>query len=109
MHRTTSESSDAKVITEAEMDSAHATNAFEAVSRLRPLSLVGRGKLSAEPGTPVATPNVYVDNQFYGDISALHAISVAAIDSIRFYNASEAQYKFGRGNAAGAIAVFTKH
>jgi len=100
---------DTKTITEAEIDSVHALNAFEAVSRLRPLSLTGRGKLSAQPGTPIAMPNVYIDNQLYGDVSVLRAISATTIDSIKLYNASEAQYKFGRGNEAGAIAIFTKH
>ena len=98
---------DASVITEEEIDSAHAVTALEAVRKLRPMFLVSRGKV--EFGTPNALPNVYVDNQYYGDISTLRAISAASIETIKFYTGSEAQYKFGRGNVAGVIGIFTKH
>lgn len=98
---------DASVITQDEIDSAHAVTALEAVRKLRPMFLVSRGKLDF--GAPNALPNVYVDNQFYGDITTLDAISAANIETIKFYTGSEAQYKFGRGNAAGVIGIFTKH
>ncbi len=97
------------VITEDEIDSLHASNAFEAVNKLRPMFLIARGKVTVDATTRPAYPNVYVDNQFYGDITALKYISAATIESIQFFNASEAQYKFGRGNAAGVIDILTKH
>lgn len=98
---------DASIITEDEIDSSHAVNALEAVRKLRPMFLVTRGQLALN--APNALPNVYVDNQFYGDITTLQGISAASIETIKFYNASEAQFKFGRGNAAGVIGIFTKH
>ena len=109
VHQSESAGPATMTISQEEIDSCHAVSAYEAVDRLRPLFLAGHGKLSVGPGTPVAMPNVYVDNQFYGDVSALHNISAASIESIRLYSASDAQYKFGRGNEAGVIGIITKH
>ena len=100
---------DNSVITEQELDSLRSSSAYEVVRRLRPMFLVSRGKLSVQPGSQPALPNVYVDDQFYGDISALNAISASTIETIKYFTASEAQYKYGRGNAAGVIGIFTKH
>jgi len=96
-------------ITATEIDSIHATDAYDAVRRLRPQFLAVRGPLSFDPKAPPALPNVYVDQQYYGDISTLRGIAAGAIESIKFYNASEAQYAFGRGNMAGVISIVTKH
>jgi hypothetical protein len=108
-HRATKTGTDRTTISAAEIDSVHAISAYDAVRKLRPQFLVSRGRLSADPKEPPALPNVYVDNMYYGDISVLPNISAASIESIRFYNASEAQYVFGRGNMAGAINILTKH
>ncbi|MDB4876390.1 MAG: hypothetical protein JWM41_2836 [Gemmatimonadetes bacterium] len=110
MHRTDPGGpADGTVITGEQIDSVHALNALEAVDRLRPVFLVGRGKMSVQPGAQPALPNVYIDNQFYGDASSLRTISAAIIESIKFYSAAEAQFKFGRGNEAGVIGITTKH
>ena len=100
---------DNRMITEDEIDSAHAASAYDAIKRLRPQFLIVHGRESVNPNDPPALPNVYVDNQYYGDISALRGISGSIIESIRFYSAAEAQYTFGRGNMAGAISITTKH
>jgi hypothetical protein len=52
---------------------------------------------------------VYVDDQFYGQATELRGILTGSIESIRFYSASAAQYKYGHDNAAGVIAITTKH
>lgn len=110
MHRVDSgESANPSVITETEIDSLHAVTALEVVSKLRPMFLVSRGQVELQPGSTPALPNVYVDEQFYGDATTLRTIAAAGLESIRFYSASEAQYKYGRGNAAGVIGITTKH
>jgi hypothetical protein len=109
VHPTTGGIADSSVITEQELDSLKSSNALEVVQRLRPMFLSSRGRLSVQPGNTPALPNVYVDNQFYGDITTLQGISAATIETIRFYSASDAQYRFGRGNAAGVIGIFIKH
>jgi hypothetical protein len=100
---------DTRTITEDEIDSVHAASAYDAIKRLRPQFLNVHGRASFDPHDPPALPNVYVDKQYYGDISALRGISGSIIESIRFYSAAEAQYTFGRGNMAGAISIITKH
>jgi hypothetical protein len=96
-------------ISEAEIDSLHAPNAYEVIRRLRPQFLHSRGPVTLGTREPPPLPNVYIDNMFYGDASVLPNIAASTIATIRFYNASEAQYAFGRGNAAGVIAITTKH
>lgn len=98
-------------ITEAEIDSLHAPNAYEVVKRLRPQFLLSHGPVTLDPRQPATTalPNVYVDNQFYGDATVLRQISATTIASITYYSAAEAQYAFGRGNASGVIGITTKH
>lgn len=100
---------DNSVITADEIDSSHAFSAYDAVYRLRPTFLMSRGRLSLDPRVPPALPNVYVDNMRYGDASTLRDVAAGSIESIRFYDAAEAQYKFGHGNMAGVIAIITKH
>jgi hypothetical protein len=108
-HPATGGIADNSVITAEELDSLRSSNALEVVQHLRPMFLSTRGRLSVQPGNTPALPNVYVDNQFYGDITTLQGISAANIETIRFFSASDAQYRFGRGNAAGVIGIFTKH
>jgi hypothetical protein len=100
---------DTSVITENEIDSVHAFNAYDAVYRLRPRFLASRGKVSLDPSVPPALPNVYVDEMFYGDVTTLRGIAASSIESIKFYDVGSAQYKFGRGNMAGVIGITTKH
>ncbi len=56
MHRNDSVSPvDTSVITESEIDSVHAFNAFDAVYRLRPRFLTSRGKVSLDPRSSSTT------------------------------------------------------
>ena len=96
-------------ITEDEIDASHAFNAYDLVFKLRREFLTSRGKLSLDPAVPPALPNVYVDRQFYGDVETLKGIPVGSIESISFFNASDSQYRYGRGNMAGVIDIVTKH
>ncbi len=110
MHRADVEGpTDTSVITADEIDSVHAFNAYDAIYKLRRRFLDGRGRMSLDPKAPPSLPNVYVDNQFYGDLSTLRGIAANSIETITFYQGPEAQYKFGRGNMAGVIGIITKH
>lgn len=101
--------SDPSMISASEIDSAHQTTAYDVIHKLRPQFLMGRGKLSLLLSEPVALPRIYVDDQYYGDASTLRGIFAETIESIRFYSAAAAQYKYGHDNAAGVIALVTKH
>ncbi len=100
---------DGGFITADEIDSAHVFSAYDVIRKLRPQFLMSRGKMSLDPRMPPALPRVYVDDQLYGDASTLRGIMTATIESIRFYSGSSAQQKFGHDNAAGVIAIATKH
>jgi hypothetical protein len=100
---------DGATITEDEIDSAHVSTAYDVIHKLRPQFLISRGKLSLDPTAPPALPRVYVDGQFYGDATTLRGILTLSIESIHYYSGSAAQYKFGHDNAAGVIAIATKH
>ena len=97
------------MITEEEIGASHVFNAYEAVFKLRHEFLTSRGKLSLDSTIPPALPNVYVDRQFYGDVTSLKGIPAGTVESISFIGSSDSQYKYGRGNMAGVIEVVTKH
>lgn len=109
MRRADGTAVDTSVITHEEIDSIQAVTAFEAVYKLRPKFLISRGAGATDAQGVAALPNVYVDNQYYGDITALKYIAAATIQSVKYFSGSEAQFKFGRGNAAGVIGILTKH
>ena len=71
-------------ITAVEIDSVHALNAYDAVHRLRPQILAYRGPVSLDPRQPPATPNVYIDNMLYGDVSTLRNIVAAMMTRSNF-------------------------
>ncbi len=100
---------DGNIITSAEIDSSHLSTAYDVIHKLRPQYLMSRGKLSLDPTVPAALPRVYVDDQFYGDASTLRGLLTGSLESIRYLSSSSAQYKYGHDNAAGVIAIVTKH
>ena len=98
---------DSNLITADEIAASHETNAYEAISRLRPLYLKtrGRGTLSVE-GSDYAT--VFLDNQAYGDLNTLKTINSEQIKQIRWYSGPDAVQKFGMQYGSGVIAVETR-
>ena len=101
--------SDPSMISASEIDSAHQITAYDLIRKLRPMFLMGRGKLSLLAAEPVAFPRIYVDDQYYGEAATLRGIMAETIESVRYYSAAAAQYKYGHDNAAGVIALATKH
>lgn len=107
--------SDRNTITSAEIDSANVATAYDLIRKLRPQFLIGRGQLTLDPrraastGPGSAAPRVYIDEQFYGDLTTLRGILAGSIELIQFYSGSAAQQKYGHDNAAGVIAIATKH
>ncbi len=96
------------LITEDEIVGSHATNAYEAVSRLRGATFLAvRGKNSVDPREPPPEIHVYVDGVGYGGINSLRNIPASQVAMIRFYRGFEAETKFGNGNVAGVIEVLT--
>lgn len=84
-------------------------SAYELISRLRPGFLVSRGQTSINNGTAESSyPSVYLDGVRYGDITSLRNIDASNVGEVRFFQAWEAQTKFGVGNTGGVIAITTR-
>jgi hypothetical protein len=82
-------------------------NAWDAVQRLRPQWLRGRGAssvTSSENNLPV----IYVNNARLGDIDSLQSIEAAAIREMRFIRAADATTRWGTGHAGGVIEVIVR-
>ncbi len=96
--------SNAKVITEQEIATSGVTNAYEAVQRLRPSFLRARGPVSMRSSN-TGLPVVYQNGLRYGDIASLRMMPIVQVSEIRFYNAAEANTKFGIDTPNGIIDV----
>ena len=98
---------DRDTITEDEIASSSAVNAYEAVQRLRGNFLSNRGKTTIL-GKSSALPIVYLDGVRYGEVQSLRNISASQVQAIRLYRAYDAQQKYGNDVMGGVIEVTTK-
>jgi hypothetical protein len=98
------------VLTAEEIADAHAdvNSAYDAVQRLRPNWLAPRGTMSSSTaGSNYA--QVFVNDQFVGDIAALKNINAYQVGDVRYYDPSQAGGRFGiRAGTNGAIEVIMK-
>ena len=99
---------DRNLITADEIAKSNASNAYEAVERLRPAFLRTRGAQSLQNQEP-PTPMIYVDGMRYGPLQTLSSIPAIGIVSIQYLSAIEATQRFGFGNEGGAIMITTRH
>jgi len=72
---------------------------FDAIRRLRPNWLTGRGGSNAR---------VFVDGLDMGDTGVLRRYRVSAIRECRFISPSDATMRFGTGFGGGVIEVYTR-
>ena len=94
------------LITREELLSTNAPDAYQAVERLHPDWLRGRG-LTSLTGTPPRVI-VYLDGQRLGEVAMLTRFTLNGIQEIRFHSASDATQRWGTGHSAGVIEVVTK-
>lgn len=113
---------DRNLITAEELRGSSATNAYDAIARLRPQFLRTRGTIptggmtsrndagSTQQGQLGGTVQiaVYLDDTVVGSVDALKQIEISAVQEIRYYSAADATTKWGTGNSAGAIQVITR-
>jgi len=86
------------VVTRGELATVNDLTVYDAIVRLRPRYLHGRGGFY---------PKIYVDNLPYGEMESLRALRVDGIAEIRYLDAVTATTRFGTGHTGGAILVFT--
>jgi len=98
---------DRDTITEDEIASSSAVNAYEAVQRLRGNFLSNRGKTTIL-GKSSPMPVVYLDGVRYGEVQSLRNISATQVQAIHLYRAYDAQQKYGNDVMGGVIEVTTK-
>ena len=98
---------DRDTITEEEIATSSAVNAYEAVQRLRGNFLSNRGKTTIL-GKSSPMPIVYLDGVRYGEVQTLRNISASQVQAIRLYRAYDAQQKYGNDVMGGVIEVTTK-
>lgn len=102
-----------QVLTREQVTRTRATNAFEAVQRLRShwLQLRGSTQMPTQPGGIQVQENqvlVYLDGQRLGTVEQLRAIEIAAVEYIRFVPPAEASARWGFNHGGGVIYVSTR-
>jgi len=78
---------------------AGANTAYDAIQRLRPLWLTGRGG---------DQPRVFLDGTEMGGISMLRDFRFQTIREIRYTQPSDATMRYGTGYGGGVIDVITR-
>lgn len=89
------------------MVEVEAATVYDAVQKLRPNWLSGRGPRSLTDSSP-AVANVVVAGQVVGDIQFLRNLRPEQVDYLRFWRAGEASVRWGMNNARGVIEVVLK-
>lgn len=82
-------------------------NAYEAIRRLQPRWLSGRGQ-SVMVSPEREGVRVYLDGMYYGDAGILKRMSVRTIQEIRFLSAADATLRYGTGHSDGALDIYTR-
>lgn len=96
--------SDRNVLTSEQLQGQTYQNAYEAIQALRSTWLKPRGSDSFNTPSVVV---VYLDNVKLGGVETLQSLQLSTIQSIRHYDASAANARWGVGHASGAIQVIT--
>ena len=97
-------------LTRTEIMSSNVSNAYEAISRLRPNWLRATGTASIGGGVRNQLILVYIDNQRAEDMSALKTVSANIMESAEWIDASRIQTVLSSapaGSYAGAILIKT--
>lgn len=96
---------DRDLLTREEIVESNHLNALDLVRSARPQWLRVRGRPSITQQPEIM---VYVDQMRAGTTDALRTIQPMEIEEIRYYNARDAQVKFGVGHVQGVIQVITR-
>ncbi len=94
------------VVSRADMLRVDATNALQAVMRLRP-QFLRRAATSSIATSQQAELSVYMDSIRLGGVETLRDIPVEVVRSIQYLSASEAAYPWGLNHLGGVIFVRT--
>jgi hypothetical protein len=99
-------SSGRDVLTAAEIVASRVTDAYQAVTQLRP-EFLRRRSMTSVPSFMSPTVQVYLDELPFGTAESLHYIPLERVRLIRYISAAEADLRWGGSHVAGAILVTT--
>jgi hypothetical protein len=88
-----------------EIRASNASNAFELISKLRPVWLVLRGNPNVADTDGSVAIRVYYNGTPVGDISVLRQYEVSQLISIRWVDGITARSTYGGGHGRGVIAI----
>jgi hypothetical protein len=80
--------------------------AYEVINQLRPNFLKAHNAVTLESRDPIYA-DVYVDEQYHGDIESLKSFPIDGITSITFLSPYDAATRFGKEMPGGAIMIRT--
>jgi hypothetical protein len=98
---------DPNLITEQEIEASTESNAYDVVSRLRPMFLKTRGRSTINSGGSEYA-SVFFDGQYYGELSSLRNIVATQLHEIRYLSGPDAVSKYGMRYGSGAVDVRSK-
>jgi hypothetical protein len=98
---------DPNLITAAEIANSNESNAYDVVSRLRPMFLKSRGRTTIN-GPDYEYATVFVNGQRYGELSTLKMIVANQVDEIRYMGTGDAVSRYGMQYGTGVIDVKLK-
>ncbi len=98
---------DPSVITAEEIMASLASDAYEAIVKLRGNFLESRGPTSLS-GRDSPLPTIFVDGMEYGPVSSLRLIPASNVAEIRLLRSYEATTLYGTGYMSGVIEVTTR-
>ena len=98
---------DPNLITEQEIATSNEANAYDVVNRLRPMFLKTRGRSTINSGGSEYA-SVFLDGQYYGELSSLRNIVATQIHEIRYMSGPDAVSRYGMRYGSGAVDVRSK-
>lgn len=98
---------DPNLITEQEIAASAESNVYDVVSRLRPMFLKTRGRSTISSGGSEYA-SVFLDGQYFGELSSLRNIVATQIHEIRYLSGPDAVSRYGMRYGSGAVDVRSK-
>jgi hypothetical protein len=95
------------VLTAAEIVAARVSDAYQAVTQLRPDFLRRRATSAAVTPVKSAAVSVYLDDLPFGNVESLRTIPLERVRVIRYLTPFDADLRWGGSHPAGAILVTT--
>lgn len=95
------------LLASAELRSVEGLDAFEAIRRLKPSWLTGRG-VSTLVAPEREGLKVYLDGMPHGDLRTLKRMSIRTIEEIRLLDSRQATTRYGIGHPDGALEISTR-